>query len=225
MSMRRKLRKAYASATPDVWDRIAQACGGQKLPEYEEVPVGHPAKGQLPYWLSETLSTAAAAALLVCVCFGAGWFVTHFEPGPFEENPTYHTSQPTETTLPEETTVPSDKDILTDQQRQEISTAWYEKEGCDLGVWYGFPDEFGMYGKYRVRCYGIWRDYIILLHLPEQYLDYSETITIGDSVFQYRHPFDLIAYKDGEFYELEDLYEGGMLTNQDIAEIAKKHEG
>lgn len=104
MSMKRKLRKAYASATPDVWDRVAQACGEQKLPAYEMPQSQSAVKGYLPYWLTETLGVTAAVALLICVISGGAWFMSHYGPASFGDNPTVQTGEPTETTLPNETT-------------------------------------------------------------------------------------------------------------------------
>lgn len=107
MSMKKKLRKAYESAAPDVWGRVVQACSDQKLPPYEAAPSQRSVKGNLPNWLTETLGVTAAVALLICVIIGGAWFVSHYGLSPFEDNPPIQTSEPTETTLPSETTQPT----------------------------------------------------------------------------------------------------------------------
>lgn len=123
MSMKKKLRKAYESAAPDVWGRVVQACSDQKLPPYEAAPSQRSVKGNLPNWLTETLGVTAAVALLICVIIGGAWFVSHYGLSPFEDNPPIQTSEPTETTLPSETTQPTQTAMPTETTEIPIMSA------------------------------------------------------------------------------------------------------
>lgn len=138
-------------------------------------------------------------------------------------HPSVATTSPTETTVEPTEPTTMDFSILTDEQEQDISDAWYAKMGRNLGTWYGKPDESGRYGHYQVRCYGVWNDYAVLFRIPDGYIEVLYTEEIGGHTFKYNHPIDLFAYKDGEFYDLADAYELGLLSYEDIAEIAAQH--
>ena len=50
-----------------------------------------------------------------------------------------------------------------------------------------------------------------------------ETKMIGNEIFQYNVSFVIYVYKDGTFWFLEDAYREGLMSDEDLAKIAKKH--
>lgn len=72
MSMKKNIRRAFRSATPDILSRITD-----EKPVQEEQGIllnNVPARRLMPRWVSEVLSTAAIFALLFGICGGAIWF-------------------------------------------------------------------------------------------------------------------------------------------------------
>lgn len=66
MSMKKKLRRAFRSATPNVLDKVTRQSPMQPQPKTgEPAVIEFEQKSKLPYWLRETAATAAAFALLV----------------------------------------------------------------------------------------------------------------------------------------------------------------
>lgn len=105
--MKKKLYKAFESATPNVLDQVLQAC---PVPEKESAEKGiiHRADRQ---WYKSALSTAAAVALLISVCGVAVWMFSRGQLGitdPTEPSTEATLStDPTQTdTLPPPTTEP-----------------------------------------------------------------------------------------------------------------------
>ena len=107
MSMKKKLRKAYENAAPDVWGRVAQACVEQEPPAQTVAPSHRFAHGRFPHWLTETIGTAAAVVFLIGVIGGAAWLMTGNGGPNSGVDPTEQTNLPTETTRPVETTEPT----------------------------------------------------------------------------------------------------------------------
>lgn len=74
MSMKKKIRKAYESATPNVLDRVLQEipAGEDSKEKTVQLPTENPSK--MPHWLRETMATAAAFALLFSLIGGTVWY-------------------------------------------------------------------------------------------------------------------------------------------------------
>lgn len=78
MSMKKKIRKSFDAAAPDVLGRILRDCGE---PEAKTAaPVEHPKK-KIPHWVTELASTAAAIALLIAVAGGSYLYLRSQIPG------------------------------------------------------------------------------------------------------------------------------------------------
>lgn len=115
--MKKKLYKAFESVTPNMMDRVLQAC---PAPEKKETGTKVTYRTDFP-WYRNALSTAAAALLLVSVCGVGVWLIATgrlsatVDPTvvPTDTQPTTQqtlppgTTEPTaDTTLPPETTEP-----------------------------------------------------------------------------------------------------------------------
>lgn len=55
------------------------------------------------------------------------------------------------------------------------------------------------------------------LSLGENY-----SVSAAGRAFIYTDPFKLVAYRDGEFYELQDAYKQGILTKEEIRNLREK---
>ena len=131
------------------------------------------------------------------------------------------------TTLPTSQTQETTED-LSDAERQAITDSWNEQKQGKFGTWYRQPNENGVYGTYRVRYYGKCSGYIILFRRPVGYLEIPETKMIAGVEFYDTKPFQLWAYRDSKFISLEDAYEEGIFSDEDISLIAdwnKQKEG
>lgn len=103
--MKKKLYKAFESATPDVMDKVLKAC-----PAPEKGTTGErPAYETDWLWYRNALSTAAAVLLLVGVCGVGVWMLATGRQSAMVDttDPTHHTQPTTEQTLPPETTEPT----------------------------------------------------------------------------------------------------------------------
>lgn len=121
--MKKKLYKAFESATPNVLDRVLQAC---PAPEKESAKKGmiHRTDRQ---WYKSALSTAAAVALLISVCGVAVWLAATGRLAPVvgPTDPTFQTdTQPFETTEPTETDPPVTEPLPTDGT-EATKHPWY----------------------------------------------------------------------------------------------------
>ncbi|MBE6959909.1 MAG: hypothetical protein E7448_04215 [Ruminococcaceae bacterium] len=100
---------------------------------------------------------------------------------------------------------------LADWMKREI-----ERNGRDV-TWY----EDGSPSGYRY--YGTENGYVFLFIAGGGQM--TTTKVIGNCRFTYPIDFYLTAYKDGEFYWLEDLYNEGILSDECIARICDAHYG
>ena len=74
-----------------------------------------------------------------------------------------------------------------------------------------------------VRYYGTENGYVFLFFPGGAQM--SWTTIIGNCKFTYPIEFFLSAYKDGEFYSVEDLYKEGILSDECIERICDAHYG
>ncbi len=115
----------------------------------------------------------------------------------------------------DEVSIEVDKDIFT-----EIAIAW-NKQNMSFDHFILYDEDTGTKG---VLYLGEYNGYVILFdnYTWEDDVAVSavvSSITIGDYTFYYGYPFKLYAYKDGSFSNLNDIYEAGYLTDDDIAAI------
>lgn len=104
---------------------------------------------------------------------------------------------------------------LPEDIKQEIDQAFQEK--------YGYKPWWYTGGK-GVRYYGTYGDCIVLFDNDiDNILDWSETEFIADRVFFDFGAFRLLVYRNGQFSGLKDAYENGLLSEEQIAEIAVYH--
>ena len=90
-----------------------------------------------------------------------------------------------------------------------------KKNGDDPIIWYYDNPHIGW------RYYGIYRGYAIIF-APTSLTAYTIK-RIGGCQFCYGNCFDILAYKDGKYQKLEDLYDNQDIYNCDIEKIAKIH--
>ncbi len=101
--------------------------------------------------------------------------------------------------------------------RTEIEAAW-EKEFSVFPQW----GEFGAADSDAVYYYGVWNGYTVLFQGGGAAA--ATYVSIGDSIFGYLHSgFTLVAYRNGAFSTLSDLYQTDQLTSEQIAEIETVH--
>lgn len=98
-------------------------------------------------------------------------------------------------------------------KQQEISDAWIDK----YGKWYIL--NWDVYTRY----YGTYGDSVVFFNNGDIAASVLSEIRVAESVFKHGSGFSLNVYRDGEIYNLEDAYENGILTKEQIAEIAEYH--
>ena len=104
-------------------------------------------------------------------------------------------------------------DRLTESQKEEIESAWLEAMGGEW-VWY---DE-NLAGR---RCYGSENGYIFLFSSEGLLAPWE--IKIADYDFKLSSQFQLYAYKDGTFHQLQDVYRNGDVTESAIRAVWEAH--
>lgn len=71
-------------------------------------------------------------------------------------------------------------------------------------------------------CYGIYNGCVaVMFSLPGTGL--LRDVEIAGSVFRYRSSISIDVWNNGEFISVEDAYNRGLLTQEDIAQIADVH--
>lgn len=95
--------------------------------------------------------------------------------------------------------------------RQEMSDAWL--------TLYGKPINWDGTAKY----YGTVADYGIFFDLTPTTAEM--TITVAGYGFQYISGFQIYVYGDGAFHLLQDAFETGLLTAEDVGQIYNIHIG
>ena len=112
-----------------------------------------------------------------------------------------------------------------ESRKKEIERAWLKRNEDTDGkvrelVWSTDLEN----AKYQnVRYYGTYNDYDILFHRRTSILAVTGQIEIAGKLFEHGCPFDLYAYRDGEFYELKDIHNEGLITDEQISEILQTH--
>lgn len=104
-------------------------------------------------------------------------------------------------------------------QNAEIEAAWSDWLGSSI-VWYA--EDTADNWTYGVRHYGNYSGYDILF-FPLNTTSASAVFIAGE-IFDYAGAFELIAYRDGVFLPLLDVYEDGLIGAEEIAQIADTHQ-
>lgn len=104
-------------------------------------------------------------------------------------------------------------------RRNAMEKAWLEQEKYEMGIWFDGSEESKHLGN--LCYYGRYQGYDVIF--METMLQVLSGKGIGEEEFHHNTSFVLYAYKNGEFIELEDAYEQGLISDRSLARIAKKH--
>ena len=111
---------------------------------------------------------------------------------------------------------------LSESKRLEIGDAWFTQSGFPL-TWHSLDSAmekyngaryYGSYGQYDV----LFISKAVVIAPPSPY-----KVTIGTEAFTHTEPFELYAYRNGEFSPLIGIYGNGLISDAELAEIAKLH--
>lgn len=111
----------------------------------------------------------------------------------------------------------TDGDTLSNKTRNQIKKAMSAEMNTDYS---GYVDEDPRY-VCGMRYYGTYNGYTVLLE--EGGLCVMSYISIGNEVFEHSSSFNLLAFRDGKFHSLKDVYEAGRISDTDIAKISNIH--
>lgn len=131
MSIKKKIRRAFDAATPDVLDRVLQEC-----PQQEQAPA--PVRKSVPHWFKEAAATAAAFAFLIAICGGTIWFgLDRAQSGSDDPtDPTPTTTEPTDPTGYDVSDSDVDFDALPDHSKTLIDPQWDETSDMNMAAAY-----------------------------------------------------------------------------------------
>lgn len=104
-------------------------------------------------------------------------------------------------------------DPLTDDLQQEISDAWFAKEGYALDWTYAPPTGLRYYGTYS-EC--------VVFMLPTESAE-ETSFEVAGWTFRHDSGFAIHVYRGGAFASLGDAYHQGWLTDRNILSICVKH--
>ena len=106
-------------------------------------------------------------------------------------------------------------EALTQSQKNDIIFAW-SPTGDDMAFWGWMDDGTGL-GRY----YGTESGYAIVF-IPTA-LPIETNIVIGEYAFSHPSGFALMAYRQGSFTKLNDIYEQGLISDDTIRAAWEKH--
>ena len=121
--MKKQIRKAFESVTPDLMDQVMAACPAST----EKTQDGALVRRTNQSWYRSALSTAAAVVLFLSVCGVAVWLVAggRLTPVVGPTDPTFQTdTQPFDTTEPTQTDPPATEPLPTDGT-ETTKHPWY----------------------------------------------------------------------------------------------------
>ena len=116
---------------------------------------------------------------------------------------------------------PSPFDI-SDKEKEEFENAYFEryfdgKWKDQIEIVYMNKEMYGA-GVRNIVCYGKFGGYIIYSH-DASITHNTIELCLGEFFFFASLDIGLLAYKDGVFYSVEQLYNDGLLTDEDIKDI------
>ena len=112
----------------------------------------------------------------------------------------------------------TDPQLLTAAKAAEIENAWYTVTGVALGDWCVDAQEEYLDG---VRYYGSYGGYDILFRPTGD--EVITNLEIQNMVFSHYTAFEILAYREGEFIDLQEVCASGLLTDVDLEEISQLH--
>lgn len=124
--------------------------------------------------------------------------------------------EPSEPAQTQDTPIENPDGTLSDRMKKEMQQ-WYVFGGGWARDFYWADDHNGA-GK---RYYGTENGYVIYCNRGA--LPFVCTIEIGEYEFSHSREFWLLAYKDGEVFELKELYEQGLISDDAIKTAWERH--
>ena len=127
-------------------------------------------------------------------------------------------------TVPEPTTVPTTAPTTVPTEPSVVGGPSAELR-AELEAFFGEWEQLDPVGP-NIVCgryyYGVYNGYAILMFAGD--LAAISKGEIGGLEFNWgSYPFHMLACKDGKIQELEDVYEAGLITDEQLAEIHQKH--
>lgn len=107
---------------------------------------------------------------------------------------------------------------VSDELKAEVETAW--RSTHNESIKWTFPLE-NSDRDYYIRYYGTFDGYVVIYWCYTNDIK-QKTYLIGDQEFSHWSGI-IYAYKGGKFISLQEVYEGGSLSQESLAEIARRH--
>lgn len=107
--------------------------------------------------------------------------------------------------------------IISEEEEAELKRAGFSVIGNQIVP----ADEKIAAAHHFDRYYGTYNGYAVLLE--GGMLTALSELKVAGQVFRSNYSFSIYAYKNGELHTISEAYESGLLTADDIAAIAAKH--
>ena len=108
-------------------------------------------------------------------------------------------------------------DELSTELRTKILEYFYDEFGMTFSGKYDDPDTIGL-----LQYYGTFSDYVIFMQAGAG-CAISE-VEIGGRMFRWgMYPLVFYAYRNGETFTLQEVYEAGNITEEDLDTILQRH--
>lgn len=120
------------------------------------------------------------------------------------------------TTLPDPSqTIGVYSNVLTDELKKEIEDAWMLKTE--------HPMDWNQEGSQGFRYYGTYNGFTILFE--GGMLCSFSGYRVGDMNFNHTYSCAMLAYHDGEFLDLNEVYSLGYISDADVQQMKQIHVG
>ena len=112
---------------------------------------------------------------------------------------------------------------MNDAEKKEIENAWLLRSGEKL-TWFDVDSDKNEYTA--TRYYGVFGDnyYVIFKYIGWD-MDGECVFKVGDYSFKHSELFEIYAYKDDVFYEIDGLYKEGKLHFAEVMILSDIHKG
>ena len=112
---------------------------------------------------------------------------------------------------------------MSDAEKKEIENAWLSRSGEKL-TWFDVNSDKNEYTA--TRYYGMFGDdyYVIFKYIGWD-MDGECVFKVGDYSFKHSELFEIYAYKDDVFYEIDGLYKEGKLHFAEVMILSDIHKG
>ena len=109
--------------------------------------------------------------------------------------------------------------MLDERMTEQLKNDYQTQYGypLSLNVTYAKPGDH-LAGTF---CYGNFADCIVIF-TPSMLTVYT-TKTIAGETFDYGSSFSILGYHEGVFYPLDEAYENGYITKEEVAAAAQRH--